>query len=88
VDNKGVVGLINSWSATGRTHYISTRINFLLELNESGVLVLEWISNLCETTKTTNLSMAELNEREYEHILHHHSVMKGVGTVFASRNNG
>jgi hypothetical protein len=34
VDNRGAVDLVNSWTPTGRTRHIATRINFLRELKE------------------------------------------------------
>jgi hypothetical protein len=45
VDNKGAVDLANSWTATGRTRHISTRINFVRELKEEGIISVKWISN-------------------------------------------
>jgi hypothetical protein len=46
VDNKGAVDLVNSWTATGRTRHIATRINFLRELKEQGLISVNWISNV------------------------------------------
>jgi hypothetical protein len=46
VDNKGAVDLANSWTATGRTRHIATRINFLRELKEQGLISINWISNV------------------------------------------
>jgi hypothetical protein len=43
VDNKGVHNLAHNWSIGGRTWHIDVRINFLQELKEEGILVLEWI---------------------------------------------
>jgi hypothetical protein len=45
VDNKGAVDLANSWSATGRTRHIASRINFLRELKEEGIITVQWISS-------------------------------------------
>ena len=45
VDNKGAVDLANNWSSAGRTRHIATRINFLRELKEQGLLKVEWVSN-------------------------------------------
>ena len=42
VDNKGAVDLANNWSAAGRTRHVATRICFLRELKEQGVLKVEW----------------------------------------------
>jgi hypothetical protein len=46
VDNKGTVDLGNSWSSTGRTRHISTRINWLRELKEQGIISVVWTSNV------------------------------------------
>jgi hypothetical protein len=43
MDNQGAVDLANGWSAAGRTRHISTRINFLRELKEEGLIVTQWI---------------------------------------------
>jgi hypothetical protein len=45
VDNKGAVDLANSWTATGRTRHIASRINFVRELKEEGVITVKWLSN-------------------------------------------
>jgi ribosome biogenesis protein Nip4 len=44
VDNKGVVDLVNNWSIGGRTRHVTTKVNFLRELKEEGVLKVIWIS--------------------------------------------
>jgi hypothetical protein len=41
IDNQGA----NGWSAAGRTRHISTRIDFLRELKEEGLIITQWISN-------------------------------------------
>ncbi len=38
VDNSGAVDLINSWASGGRTRHMDTRLNFLRELKEEGIL--------------------------------------------------
>jgi hypothetical protein len=45
VDNEGAVDLANCWTATGRTRHIASRINFVRELKEEGIIVLQWLSN-------------------------------------------
>jgi hypothetical protein len=45
VDNKGVVDLANSWTATNRTRHIATRINFLREFKAQGTVSVLWVSN-------------------------------------------
>jgi hypothetical protein len=42
--NKGAINLVNSWSSTGRTRHVCTKINFLRELKEQLLLVYEWLS--------------------------------------------
>jgi hypothetical protein len=67
IDNRGAVDLANSWSATGRTRHISTRINFLRELKEEGVIVVQWISNvdMSKDIFTKNVGSADfLKHRE------------------------
>ena len=46
MDNKGAVDLVNSWTSTGRTRHNATRINFLRELKETGIISVRWISNV------------------------------------------
>ena len=43
VDNKGVMDLANNWSVGGRTRHVTVRTNFLRELKEDGLLIVEWI---------------------------------------------
>ena len=43
VDNKGAVDIFNNWSVGGRTRHISVRFNFMRELKEEGVIVVNWI---------------------------------------------
>ena len=44
VDNKGAVGLANSWAVGGRTRHVDVRQYFLRELKEEGLILVEWIS--------------------------------------------
>jgi len=46
VDNKGTVDLANNWSSAGRTRHICTKIAFLRELKEEGILKVQWTSNV------------------------------------------
>jgi hypothetical protein len=41
--DKGVMDLANNWSVGGRTRHITVRTNFLRELKEQGLLLVEWI---------------------------------------------
>ena len=45
VDNKGAVDLANSWTSAGRTRHVATRINFLRELKEQGLIHVKWLSS-------------------------------------------
>jgi hypothetical protein len=42
-DNKGAVDLANNWSTAGRTRHVATKIMFLRELKEQGLLKVEWV---------------------------------------------
>jgi hypothetical protein len=42
-DNRGAVDLVNSWTYTGRTRHIATKITFMRELKEEGRLEAVWI---------------------------------------------
>ena len=44
MDNQAAVDLANGWSISGRTHHMDTPIWFIRELNEQGILKIEWIS--------------------------------------------
>ena len=56
-DNKGAVDLANNWSANGRTRHVSTKLNFLRDLKEEGVVQMKWISGEmnCSDLFTKNL---------------------------------
>ena len=45
MDNKGAVDLANNWSVAGRTRHIATKIAFLRELKEQGILIVRWVSS-------------------------------------------
>ena len=45
VANKGAVDLANNWSTAGRTRHIATKINFLREMKEAGLIHVVWCSN-------------------------------------------
>ena len=49
-DNKGAADLANNWSAAGRTRHITTKIAFLRELKEQGIIHVIWIPNARMTT--------------------------------------
>ena len=38
IDNSGAVDLANNWSAGGRTRHMETRMFFLLDMQEEGIL--------------------------------------------------
>ena len=43
VDNSGAVDLANNWSAGGRTRHMETRMFFLRQLKEEGILETKWV---------------------------------------------
>jgi len=43
IDNKGTVDLFNNCSVTGRTWHIATKICFIRELKEEGLLAVNWM---------------------------------------------
>ena len=44
MDNKGAVDLCNNWQVSGRSKHVSTRLNFMRELKEQGVMEYKWVS--------------------------------------------
>jgi len=64
IDNKGAVDLFNNWSVAGRTRHVGTRLNFLRELKEEGVLEVKWISAKENESDmfTKNLSKADFEK--------------------------
>ena len=63
-DNKGAVDLANNWSTAGRTRHIATKINFLRELKEQGLLLVKWISNeeMCSDIFTKNVGNPDFSK--------------------------
>ena len=43
IDNSGTIDLANSWSAGGRTRHMETRMFFLRDLKEAGIIETKWI---------------------------------------------
>ena len=43
IDNSGAVDLANNWAAGGRTRHMETRMFFLRELKEAGILLIKWL---------------------------------------------
>eukprot|EP00957_Ditylum_brightwellii_P136724 10426340-Ditylum_brightwellii.AAC.2 len=43
IDNSGAVDLANNWCTGGRTRHMETRMFFLRDLKESGVLEIKWL---------------------------------------------
>ena len=43
IDNSGAVNLANNWSAGGRTRHMETRMLFLHELKEAGLIAIKWL---------------------------------------------
>jgi hypothetical protein len=52
--------LVNSWTATGRTRHIATRINFLRELEEEGTISVRWISNVAMSSDILQRMLEEM----------------------------
>ena len=42
-DNKGAVDLANNWTAGGQTRHVNVHQNWLRELKEEGILIVQWI---------------------------------------------
>ena len=42
IDNSGAVGLANNWSIEGRTKHMQTKLFFLRDLKEEGILKIVW----------------------------------------------
>eukprot|EP00957_Ditylum_brightwellii_P093311 7105893-Ditylum_brightwellii.AAC.1 len=43
IDNSGAVDLANNWSAGGRTCHMETRMFFLCDLKEAGIIEKRWL---------------------------------------------
>ena len=43
IDNSGAVDLANNWTAGGRTRHMETRMFFLQEMKEKGILKIVWV---------------------------------------------
>ena len=43
IDNSGAVDLANNWSAGGRTRHMETRMFFLRDLKEAGIVDIQWL---------------------------------------------
>ena len=43
VDNSGAVDLANNWTVGGRTRHMETRMFFLREMKEAGVIETKWV---------------------------------------------
>ena len=43
IDNSGTIDLANSWSAGGRTRHMETKMFFLRDLKEAGILETKWL---------------------------------------------
>jgi hypothetical protein len=56
-DNQGAVDLFNGWSVAGRTRHVSTKINWMRELKEQGLLEVRWVRSAdnCSDLYTKNL---------------------------------
>ena len=43
IDNSGAVDLANNWSAGGRTRHMESRMFFLRDLKEEGIITTHWL---------------------------------------------
>ena len=43
IDNSGAVDLANNWSAGGRTRHIETRMFYLRDMKEAGIIKTVWL---------------------------------------------
>ena len=44
VDNSGAVDIANNWSVSNRTRHVDTRLHFLREMKEQGIIKTVWVS--------------------------------------------
>ena len=44
IDNRGAVDLFNGWSIAGNTRHIATRLSFVRELKDEGIIEIQWVS--------------------------------------------
>jgi hypothetical protein len=63
IDNKGAKDLAHNWSIGGQTRHITTKINFLRELKEQGLLIVRWIPT---SANTSDLFTKNLNGPDFE----------------------
>ena len=62
VDNKGAVGLANSWSHGGRTKHMQVRNYWLRELKEKELIKVKWIPG---KTNVADMLTKNLNESDF-----------------------
>jgi hypothetical protein len=58
VDNKGAMDLTHNWSVGGRTRHVDVRQLFLRDLKSDGVILVEWISTLENSTDLFTKNLA------------------------------
>jgi hypothetical protein len=63
MDNKGGVDLYNGWSVSGASRHYSTRLAFLRELKEQGVIEVKWLQG---TENPADLFTKNLDKATYE----------------------
>jgi hypothetical protein len=63
INNKGAKDLAHNWSIGGQTRHITTKINFLRELKEQGILIIRWIPT---TANRSDLFTKNLNGPDFE----------------------
>ena len=69
-DNKGAKDLVDTWSTSGRTRHIATRINFMRELKEDGILQANWVagSEMPSDMYTKNLGGAAFTKHRATYV--------------------
>ena len=63
IDNSKAVNLAKNWSAGGRNRHIETRMFFLQELKEAGLLRIVWHKGT-ENPVTKNLAGPDFNKHD------------------------
>ena len=63
IDNSGAVDIANDWSISGRTRHMDTRLHFLREMKEMGIIKTVWQKGTVNEVDmfTKNLSGPDFN---------------------------
>jgi hypothetical protein len=63
IDNKGAIDHINGWTAGGRTRHIDTKMYFLREMKEQGIIVVRHVPG---TLNRADLFTKNLDGKAFE----------------------